>query len=171
MDDSRHSIAGSEDFCSTILLKYSNSGDEHHQHLCAITGAMSQTLKDQNQPLSLVAYFGAAVSSLDRISAESEPSSHTLDALLAILSLILPGLSGAVVKKKFEVVAELVVRVLRGSGVSEVGVAAGIKCVACLLVVRGSVCWNDVARVYGVLISYVTDNRSKVGVCFVCCEL
>lgn len=162
MDDSPHSIAAADDFCATILSKYSNSGDEHHQHLCAITGAMSQTLKDQNQPLSLVAYFGAAVSSLDRISAETEPSTHTLDALLAILSMILPGLSGAVVKKKFEVVAELVVRVLRESGVSEVGVAAGVKCVACLLVVKGSVCWNDVARVYGVLVSYVTDNRTKV---------
>lgn len=71
-----------------------------------------------------------------------------------------------IVKKKFEFVAELVVRVLRGRGVSEVGVAAGVKCVAFLLVVRGSVSWTDVASIYGVLVNYVTDNRTKVGVYF-----
>ncbi|KAL1833964.1 hypothetical protein DCAR_0104099 [Daucus carota subsp. sativus] len=155
-------IADTDNFCSQIFSKYGSSTAEHHQHLIAVTGAMSQTLKDNNQPLSLIAYFGAACSSLDSISSESEPSGHALDSLLTILSLILPGLSGAVVKKKFELVAELVVRVLRGKEVSEAGVAAGLKCVACLVMVRGSVSWNDVSQLYGILLSYATDSRSKV---------
>ncbi|CAK7352344.1 unnamed protein product [Dovyalis caffra] len=47
-----------DDFCDSILSRYSTSIQEDHQHLCAIVGTMSQELKDQNLP------FGAVVSGL-----------------------------------------------------------------------------------------------------------
>ncbi|GMP42744.1 hypothetical protein CsSME_00012383 [Camellia sinensis var. sinensis] len=68
------------DFCNSILTRFSSSTEDHHHRLCVIIGAMSQELKDQPLLLTPVAYFGATCSSLDRLSAEAEPPSHVVAA-------------------------------------------------------------------------------------------
>ncbi|MED6139816.1 hypothetical protein PIB30_087539 [Stylosanthes scabra] len=77
---------------------------ESHLHLCAVLGAVSQELKDQNLPCSPVAYFGATCSSLDRISLESNSPSHVIGALLTVISLLIHDLRYIIfsVNSKFE---------------------------------------------------------------------
>jgi ribosomal RNA-processing protein 12 len=152
----------SEDFCNSILSKFSKSTNEHHHHLCAVIGAMSQELKDQKLPLTPVAYFGATCSSLDRISGEAEPSAYVIDSLLTILSMILPRVSVAVLKKKVQYVSDLVVRAIKFNSINAVAATAGLKCISHLLVIREKSAWSDVSQLYGVLLSYATDERPKV---------
>lgn len=151
-----------DDFSSVVLAQFSNSDNEHHLHICAAIGAMSQELRDQNLPLTPITYFGATCSSLDSLSLSVDPSGHLLDALMTILSLVINKFSPAVLKTKHAYLSELLIRVLRLKSVGINGVIPGLMCVSRLLIVREKVEWAEVAQLYTVLISYITDDRPKV---------
>ncbi|KAJ8751028.1 hypothetical protein K2173_016209 [Erythroxylum novogranatense] len=155
--------ATADDFCDWILSKFSDLSDDHQQRVCAAVGAMSQEFKDQSVPPTAVAYFAAVCSSLDRISsASADPPPHVVASLLTILSLSLPRISVAVLKKKREYVSELMVRVLRLSSTTDFAAISGLKCIAHLLIVKDIVNWIDVSQIYGVLLGFMVDSRPKV---------
>lgn len=150
------------DFCNSILSRFSNSTSEEHQHLCAVIGAMSQELKDQNLPTTSVAYFGATCSSLDRLSLEAETPNHVIEALLTILSLLLPKISVPILTKRREFVSGLVVRVLRTPSLTIGATTSGLKCITHLLVIKENVNWSEISQLYSFLLGFVTDSRPKV---------
>ncbi|KAF7836830.1 RRP12-like protein [Senna tora] len=150
------------DFCNSILSRFGNSSNEYHQHLCAVIGAMSQELKEQNLPSTPVAYFGAACSSLDRLSSEPAPPHHIVDALLTILSLVIANVPIAILKKKWEFLARLLMQVLRSPSMADTSVIAGLKCVSHLLIYRDNLSWSDVSQLFSLLLGFVTDSRPKV---------
>lgn len=152
----------SDEFCESILDRFSSSTQEDHQHLCAVLGTMSQELKDQNIPLTPVAYFGAACSSLDRLSSEPDPAGHVIESFMTILSLVLPKISPAILKKKGDFTSVLLLRVLRSSSVTAGSVVSGLKCVSQLLITRDPANWSDLSQLYPLLLVYMTDSRSKV---------
>ncbi|XP_057537036.1 uncharacterized protein LOC130814829 [Amaranthus tricolor] len=155
-----------DDFCTSILNQFSNSNDEQHLHLCSIIGAMSQELKDQNVTLSPIAYFGSIVASLDRLSVSSSSSSnpnYTVNALLTLLSMIMPRISVGILRKKKLLLLELLVRVLqRAESFLSDGVVSGLNCVSGLLVIRDSLNWLEIKQFYGFLLGFVTNSDSKV---------
>ncbi|QHN83601.1 hypothetical protein HN51_060040 [Arachis hypogaea] len=151
-----------DDFCYSILSRFSGSTKESHLHLCAVIGAMSQELKEQKLASFPVAYFGAACSSLDRMSVEPNPPSHVIGALLTVISLLIPRVPAAVLKKQREFLSELVVRVLRSLRESESVMVSGLKCLSHLLIRRDSVNWSDVSPLFTVLLGFLTDSRPKV---------
>ncbi|XP_077230850.1 ARM repeat superfamily protein [Tasmannia lanceolata] len=156
-------IYENEDICEFILSRFKNSMREDHQHLCAVVGAISQELKDHKIPLTPIAYFGATVSSLDRLSSDSSPSISAITAILTLLSTILPRISPAVLARKYTVVSESVSRILGHGSLASVGaVKAGLKCISHLIIVGDKVNWSSIAPSYGILLSFVTDNRPKV---------
>ncbi|PIN20064.1 hypothetical protein CDL12_07250 [Handroanthus impetiginosus] len=152
----------SEDFCSLVISQFSNSNDEHHLHVCTTIGAISQELKDHNLPLTPIAYFGSTCSSLDRFLSSTTPPGHLIDALLTILFLVIDRLSSAVLRTKYVYLSELLNRNLQVKSIGVNGVVPGLKCVSRLLIVREKVEWAEVAQLYGVLVSYITDDRPKV---------
>lgn len=159
------SSAMEEDICSSILSRYKSSSLEHHHHLCAAVGAISQELKDHSLPLSPISYFGATVSSLDRLSfsVPSPPSDPVVDALLTLLSIVMPKVSNAVLRAKGGSVAVTVCRILGfGSAASEVAAKAGLRCISHLMIVGEKENWESLVPVYGVLLGFITDNRPKV---------
>ncbi|KAL9659403.1 hypothetical protein QQ045_024209 [Rhodiola kirilowii] len=151
-----------DDFGSSVLSQLSNSVQEDHQHICTVLGAMSQELKEQNLPLSPIAFFGVTCSSLDRFSTELDSPVHTIDALLAILSLLLPRVSNAILLKKSEFLSGLVCRILSSKPLSDGGVVSSIKCISRLLTIKDNVTWNDISPLYTSLVSCITDFRPKV---------
>lgn len=159
------SSAMEEDICSSILSRYKSSSLEHHHHLCAAVGAISQELKDHSLPLTPISYFGATVSSLDRLSfsVPSPPSDPVVDALLTLLSIVMPKVSNAVLRAKGGSVAVTVCRILGfGSAASEVAAKAGLRCISHLMIVGEKENWESLVPVYGVLLGFITDNRPKV---------
>lgn len=155
-----------DDFATTVLNQLSNSIKEEHQHICTVLGTMSQELKDQNIPLSPVAYFGATCSTLDRLSTEVDLTVHTVEALLVILSMVMKRVLNGILVKKSEFVNGLVDRVLRCRKLSDGGVVSCLKCVSKMLTVRENVGWSDVSPLYTSLVSYITDSRPKVNLDF-----
>ncbi|XP_051150403.1 uncharacterized protein LOC127264880 [Andrographis paniculata] len=151
-----------DEFCSAVLSQFSNSKKENHLHICTAIGAMSQELKDQNLPITPIAYFGATCSSLDRLLSSVDPPCHLLDALIAILSLVIDRFSPAVLKTKYSYLSELLNRLLSLKTVGDNSVVHALKCASRLLIVRDKIGWEDVSQLHGVLISYVTDDRGKV---------
>lgn len=154
------------DFCNSILSRFSESMSEDHQHLCAVVGAMSLELKEQNLPTTSVAYFGATCSSLDRLSSEPESSNHVIGALLTILSLLLPRISAPILIKRRDFVSALVVRVLRLPSSTMGATTSALKCVSHLLVIGDNVSWSEISQLYSLLLGFVTDSRPKVKIDF-----
>ncbi|XP_074568915.1 uncharacterized protein LOC141825431 [Curcuma longa] len=66
-DDETAALDG-DDLAVGVLARFQSSSNEDRQHLCSTVGAMAQALKDQGIPHTPVAYFGATISSLDRLS-------------------------------------------------------------------------------------------------------
>ncbi|RDX76023.1 RRP12-like protein, partial [Mucuna pruriens] len=154
-----------DDLCNSILSRFANSTDENHQHLCAVVGAMSQELKDNNKPSTPFAYFCAACLSLDKFTSEPNPSSHVIDALLTVLSLVAPRVPLAMLKKQSlhrEAFSELLLRVLRSPSASDSALVSGLKCLSHLLIARESVDWSDVSPLFNVMLGFLTDSRPKV---------
>uniref|UniRef100_A0A803NT89 RRP12-like protein n=1 Tax=Cannabis sativa TaxID=3483 RepID=A0A803NT89_CANSA len=150
------------DFCNSILARFSDSTQEEHQNLCAVIGTMSQELKDQNMPSSPVAYFGTTWSSLNRLLSEPNPPSHVVESFLTILSLLLPRVPVAVVRKKEELISGPMVRVLQLSSSTMGSIIAGLKCITHFLIIKEASSWSDVSQLYGILLNFVTDSRPKV---------
>ncbi|XP_022730989.1 RRP12-like protein isoform X2 [Durio zibethinus] len=149
-------------FCDSILSHFSKSEQEDSQRLCSTIGAMSHELKEQNLPLTPIAYFGATISSLDCLSSQSDSSPHVVQSLTTILSLLLPRLPVAVLKKKGDFVSKIVVTVLRLNSVTEVTLTSGLKCLAHLLITGEKVNWSDLSQNYGVILGYLTYSLTKV---------
>lgn len=154
--------APSDDFCESILSHYSNSNREEHQHLCAAVGTMAQELKDQNIALTPIAYFGATISSLNRLLSTMDHSHSVVQSLINILSLVLPRIPTVILKKKGDFVSKTVVGVLGLSSVTEGMVISGLKCVSHLLTTGDKANWSNLGHLYGILLGFVTDSRSKV---------
>lgn len=158
----------SDDICARILSRFSNAADEHHLHVCTTVGAMTQELKEQNLPLKPLTYFGAACSSLHRLAtaSETETPGHIVDALVTLLSLVISefeDFNDAVLRKKFDFLSDVLMRVLRLRSIGPNGIVPGLKCVSLLFTsVRENVVWDNVSQLYGVLVSYITDDRTKV---------
>ncbi|KAF9680360.1 hypothetical protein SADUNF_Sadunf06G0113100 [Salix dunnii] len=149
------------DFCDSILSRYSTSTQDDHHQLCAIIGTMSQELKDQNLPRTPVAYLGAACSSPDRLPSYSDHSPHVIDSLITIPSLVLPRISIPILKKKGELISN-VLRVLKlNYSVTAGAVVSGLKCVAHLLSIRDSVNWDDISQLFGILNDYLNRKFSS----------
>lgn len=151
-----------EDFSSAVLSQFCNSNNEHHVHVCATIGAMSQELREQGLPLSPITYFGATCSSLHRESSSIDSAGPLLDALLTILSLVVAQLPPALLRAKYSYLSELILKVLRVKSIGVNGVVPGLKCISRLIIVREKVVWEEVSELYGVLIGYMTDERYKV---------
>jgi ribosomal RNA-processing protein 12 len=55
-----------EDMCATVMARFRNSQQPEHKHLCAVVATMAEVLREQFLTPSPMAYFVAAMSSLDR---------------------------------------------------------------------------------------------------------
>ncbi|KAK6941256.1 putative domain NUC173 [Dillenia turbinata] len=161
-EDRTFAVDETEDFCNSILSRYGESTQEDHQRLCAAIGAISQELKEQNLPLTPVAYFGATTSSLSRLSAGAECPANAVDALLTVLSLLLPQISVAILKKKREYLSSLIIGLLRLNSLSPSGIASGIRCISHLMIATDKASWSDLSQLYGVLLGFITDSQPKV---------
>ncbi|KAH6770499.1 hypothetical protein C2S52_015302 [Perilla frutescens var. hirtella] len=155
-----------EDFASVLASYFRNSSNDQHRQIRDAIGAMSEVLKDQSLPPTPVAYLGATCSSIDRLSSSSDLPSHLLDALFTILSITIGRLPSAVIETKYAYLSGLLIRILGGENIGIHGVVAGLKSASRLLIVRGKVGWADVEELYGLLISFMTDDRIE-GVIYV----
>ncbi|OWM74363.1 hypothetical protein CDL15_Pgr013267 [Punica granatum] len=150
------------DFCDSVLARFGNSRQEDHQRLCAVIGAMSQELRDQNLPRTPVAYFGATCSSLDRLLSASLPEPHVVSSLLTLLSMLLPSVSAAILKKKRVFLSGTLMKALQCDSLSPAAISFGLKCVSHLIVAGGDGNWSEVSQLYGVLLRCMTDSSPKV---------
>ncbi|XP_023756589.1 uncharacterized protein LOC111905146 [Lactuca sativa] len=161
--DMEHDNRSDDDFCNSILSRFSNSTDPQHHHLCSMIGDISQGLKDLNHPLTPLAYFGATCTSLDKLSSsDPNPPSHHIDALISIISMVLPRISSAVLRKESDYVSGLITRIILSNGVTDSVVASGLKCISHLLIVGHRMNWSDVSHLFGVLLGFIADSRPKV---------
>ncbi|KAL8209270.1 hypothetical protein R6Q57_006002 [Mikania cordata] len=154
-----------EDFCLSVLSRFSNSSDQQHHHICSIIADISQGLKDHGHPLTPLAYFGAISTSLDKLllSADHNSTSHHLDAFLIIISMLLPTISSAVLRKEYDYVSALLTRVIHSHAVTDSVIVSCLKCISHMLIVGHRTSWSDdVSPLFQILLRFIVDSRLKV---------
>ncbi|KAD6455114.1 hypothetical protein E3N88_09820 [Mikania micrantha] len=154
-----------EDFCNSVLSRFSNSSDQQHHHICSIIADISQGLKDHGHPLTPLAYFGATSASLDKLllSADHNSTSHHLHALLTIISMLLPTISSALLRKEFDYVSALLTRVIHSHAVTDSVIVSCLKCISHMLIVGHRTSWSDdVSPLFQILLQFIVDSRLKV---------
>lgn len=150
------------DIGGALLLRYQQSPRDEHKHLCAVVGAMAQELRDQNLPLTPVAYFCAALASLIRLSSPPSVPDPVVPALLAVLSAALSKVPPAVLRQKGGLALETVEKALRLESMPLGGMKAGLSCIPLLFAAGDQSSWSNLAGSYGMVLSCVTDNRPEV---------
>ncbi|KAL7096137.1 hypothetical protein ACP275_10G064800 [Erythranthe tilingii] len=162
METARPVQHSGDDFCAAVISQFSNRSNEHHTHVCNSIGTMSQELIDLNLPRTAAVYFRVTCSSLDRLSSSTDAAGHLIDAMLTILSLVVDRYPLSALKTQHAYLSELLTRVLRIKSIGVDGLVPAIKCISRLLIVSEKAGWEDVAQLYGFLVSYMTDDRPKV---------
>lgn len=161
-DDDTAALDG-DDLAAGVLARFQSSSNDDRQHLCATVGAMAQALKDQGIPRTPVAYFGATISSLDRLSRNPASGSDPATAsLLSFLAIALPKVPRPVVRSRWKEVSETLIRVLRFDSLQPAGVKSGLRCASYLLAGGDKANWSDLSPLYDYLIGFMTDQRQKV---------
>ncbi|MCE3049219.1 hypothetical protein HAX54_044411 [Datura stramonium] len=84
-----------------------------------------------------------------------------IDALSTILSLVVPRINQAILRKKYEYLSDVMIQLLGLKTIGMEGIVSCLKCVTYLLVVGAKGNWSDVAQLYAVFIRYLTDDRQK----------
>ncbi|KAI4376476.1 hypothetical protein MLD38_014233 [Melastoma candidum] len=160
--------ADDEDVCSSLLSLYNSNGDvddDRRRHFCAVVGAMSQEMKDHGLTLSPTAYFGAALSSLQRLLDDPDPShGRSIDSLVSVLQFSIGRVRPPVLRTKQEVAADVVVRVVGRGGLADDTVAAGLRCLGKILEVAGKDRpWDELGkRLFGVLVGFMACSTAKL---------
>ncbi|KAJ8432042.1 hypothetical protein Cgig2_006327 [Carnegiea gigantea] len=144
-------LNGEDDIGASVLSRFSTSDDEEDRQLCVVVGAMAQELKDQNVSLSPVAYFGATVYALDRLSSDDK----AVDSLLCFLSFVMPRISPGILQKKRQFCCSFWL------GFSSVVQCEGGRNYSLLVIRDASAGWSDVSDFYGFLLGFITDSDAK----------
>ncbi|KAG6501722.1 RRP12-like protein [Zingiber officinale] len=161
--DNETAALDGDDLAVGVLSRFQSSSNDDRQHLCATVGAMAQALKDQGIPHTPVAYFGATVSSLDRLSRHPASGSDPATAsLLSFLAIAFPKVPRPVVRSRWKEVSETLIRVLGFDSLQPAGVKSGLRCASYLLAVGDKANWSDLSPLYDSLIGFMTDQHQKV---------
>ncbi|KAJ0983774.1 hypothetical protein J5N97_002130 [Dioscorea zingiberensis] len=151
------------DRAAMLLERYQNSNREDHQHLCAVIGGTVQTLIDQGITPTPVAYFAAIAASLDSLSHDQASASDPVAAALVVfLSEVIHAVPHAVVNSRRDFVADALLRILGFGSLSEEAVIAALKCLCRLIIAGHRVRWDNVSRIYGAILGFITDPRPRV---------
>lgn len=117
---------------TSILMQFTDFTREDHHQLRAVLAVMSHRIMEKNLSPTPAAYLAATCSSLRHLDHEIPT---IIEALLKILSLVIPKVSAAKLMDEIELVSQSLVHVLRWSdSFTESSALSGIKCVSHLLI-------------------------------------
>lgn len=153
---------------TSILMQFSDFTREDHHQLRAVLVVMSHRIMEKNLSPTPATYLAATCSSLRHL--DHEIPTIIIEALLKILSLVIPKVSAAKLMDEIELVSQSLVHVIRWSdSFTESSALSGIKCVSHLLItIRNRIDdWSDnsaaaFSGLYGCLMAFVTHYPFQV---------
>ncbi|XP_015949709.1 uncharacterized protein LOC107474591 [Arachis duranensis] len=158
------------DLCQQLMDRYANSSAPQHRHLVATAAALRSNLNAESLPLTLPAYFAAAISELaDDLAAEAlDPTA--LSALLSFMAIGLPLVpqGGIAAPKACDAAAILVALLDRegdGKGLGMSTIRAAVKCLGVLIGFCDLENWDSIKLGFETLLKFAVDKRPKVRRC------
>ncbi|XP_074276821.1 uncharacterized protein LOC141600481 [Silene latifolia] len=160
------SLNPSMDICAQLMQRYSSSTAAQHRHLIATAAALKSLILQQQEILTPLSYFGAAMSALSDTSFQNDAASSS--ALATLLSIALPLVpQGSISPQNASHAANVLVRVLGDA--AAVASASAAKCVVKCLGVLLGFCdfstWNSLQLPFETLLNWCIDKRPKVRKC------
>ncbi|KAI9209400.1 armadillo-type protein [Polychytrium aggregatum] len=164
-DTSQTDFASNELFVK--IRSQANSNLENQKQAAFILLAVEETIKEQNERLSPLAYFGALMTILEQQSAAAAGDASKENIIVAVtylLSIVFPRVPSNVLKLKFADITKTLSETLELHQQHAPLVRALIGCIEFLLVAQESSTWSS-AEAKGLLKSLLflcLDSRPKV---------
>lgn len=139
-----------------------NSSLENQKEAALVLQAVDQTIREQGQTPTAVAYFAALMTVLDQ-QKESE-NIGIISAITYLLSIVFPRLPASILKVKFQDISVILSSVLEKHQSHAPLARSVISCFECVLIAQDSIIWTtDTAkRIFQVIIILAIDDRPKV---------
>jgi len=139
-----------------------NSSLENQKEAALVLQAVDQTIREQGQTPTAVAYFAALMTVLDQ-QKESE-NIGIISAITYLLSIVFPRLPTSILKVKFQDISVILSSVLEKYQSHAPLARSIISCFECVLIAQDSIIWTtDTAkRIFQVIIILAIDDRPKV---------
>ncbi|KAI9017210.1 armadillo-type protein [Gaertneriomyces semiglobifer] len=157
----------SEDFSTSEQLQkiraQTNSGLENQRQCAIILTAVEETIKEQHEALTPLAYFGALMTILDQQKEGGEES--IVAAAMHLLGVVAPRIPVAVLRVKFTDISDTLVPLLENFQENQALVRNVLGCLEVLLVAQDTARWTtDMAckKLYQALLIMSVDGRPKV---------
>ncbi|KAI8852500.1 armadillo-type protein [Chytridium lagenaria] len=124
---------------------FQRSGQPSQRKIYALLFAIEQTIVEQNENLSPLAYFGALMTLLEQQgqSLDAEGVEDIVSAVLHLLAVVFSRIPSNVLKLKFNDVASTIGSTLQHFSSSALMVRDALTCVEFLLVAQDAMSWNS----------------------------
>ncbi|KAJ3144453.1 hypothetical protein HDU89_008231 [Geranomyces variabilis] len=159
------------------IRSQTTSGLENQKQAAIILAAVEETIVEQNEQLTPLAYFGALMTILEQQRATANPlttsppppaDSSSLGIMVAVtylLAIVFPRIPGTILKLKFETIAQTLGATLEVYQEDQPLVRSVLACFEFLLAAQDTAKWNtDVTckKLFQVLLIMSVDGRPKV---------
>ncbi|BFI25857.1 ribosomal RNA-processing protein 12 [Marchantia polymorpha subsp. ruderalis] len=157
--------AGGDDVCGEILRQFRRSQAPEHRHLCAISLAIAEILKEQALESSPTACFAAAMSSLERQINTTPRDLAVTTALVTFLARVIDKVPPAVLRSKSDKTLQLLLQVLNADTSVAATVKPGLNCLTTVVKDSDLSNWVSLAKPFHVVLKYCVDQKPKVRKC------
>ncbi|KAJ3179679.1 hypothetical protein HDU87_002885 [Geranomyces variabilis] len=156
------------------IRSQTTSGLENQKQAAIILAAVEETIVEQNEQLTPLAYFGALMTILEQqrsanpTAAAAPTTADSLGIMVAVtylLAIVFPRIPGAILKLKFETIAQTLGATLEVYQEDQPLVRSVLACFEFLLAAQDTAKWNtDVTckKLFQVLLIMSVDGRPKV---------
>ncbi|KAJ3156226.1 hypothetical protein HDU86_003990 [Geranomyces michiganensis] len=150
------------------IRSQTTSGLENQKQAAIILAAVEETIVEQNEQLTPLAYFGALMTILEQQRSANSNGADSLDIMVAVtylLAIVFPRIPGSILKLKFETIAQTLGATLEVYQEDQPLVRSILACFESLLAAQDTAKWTtDVTckKLFQVLLIMSVDGRPKV---------
>ncbi|KAJ3299773.1 hypothetical protein HK104_007051 [Borealophlyctis nickersoniae] len=160
------------DFSSTDLLvkirTQTNSGLENQKQTAILLTAVEETIREQNEQLTPLAYFGALMTILEQQREQAVHDAEKQVILVGVtylLAIVFPRVPATVLRLKFQDIAKSLGATIEAHQELAPLVRSIIGCLECLLAAQDNAAWTTdplCKKLFQVLLIMSLDSRPKV---------
>eukprot|EP00057_Strongylocentrotus_purpuratus_P028949 XP_011683423.1 PREDICTED: RRP12-like protein isoform X1 [Strongylocentrotus purpuratus] len=145
------------------VKRYWESNSASHKEICAVLAAVTEVIREKGGKETETEYFAALMTTLDTVDDE-----EAISAVLFLLSLIIKRVPASILKVKFSVCCQTLLKILAVQSSSPTAATAVVRsalsCLSTILRVQDLIVWSDSStlQIYHGILNYTVHSKPKV---------
>ncbi|XP_063963855.1 RRP12-like protein [Lytechinus pictus] len=145
------------------VKRYWESSSASHKEICAVLAAVTEVIREKGGKETETEYFAALMTTLDSVDDD-----EAVSAVLFLLSLIIKRVPSSILKLKFSVCCQTLLKILAQQSSSPAAatsvVRSTLSCLSTILRVQDPLVWSDSStlQIYHGILNYAIHSKPKV---------